>query len=63
MTGLLVWVQCLNEDVVQPMVSCIKRLPRILAAESLAALWPGKPPPSTDLASIITANDALNACR
>ena len=57
-------MQCLNEDVLQPMVSCVKRLPRIMAAEGLAALWgPGKPPSGTDLAGIIIGNDALNACR
>lgn len=56
-------VQCLNEEVLQPMVSCVKRLPRIMAAEGLAALWPGKAPSGTDLAGIIIGNDALNACR
>ncbi len=61
----LVWhvMQCLNEDVLQPMVTCIKRLPRIMGAEGLAALWPGKAPSSTDLASIIIGNDAINSCR
>lgn len=56
-------MQCLNEDVLQPMVSCVKRLPRIMAAEGLAGLWPGKAPSGTDLAGIIIGNDALNACR
>ena len=56
-------MQCLNEEVLQPMVSCVKRLPRIMAAEGLAALWPGKAPSGTDLAGIIIGNDALNACR
>ncbi|KAL3139691.1 hypothetical protein ABBQ38_004002 [Trebouxia sp. C0009 RCD-2024] len=56
-------LKCLNEDVLQPMVSCVKRLPRIMAAEGLASLWPGKPPAGTDLAGIIIGNDALNACR
>ena len=56
-------MQWLNEDVVQGMVSCINRLPRIMAAEGLAALWPTTLPSSTDLASIIIGNDALNSCR
>ncbi|KAA6424307.1 MAG: hypothetical protein FRX49_05519 [Trebouxia sp. A1-2] len=56
-------LKCLNEDVLQPMVTCIKRLPRIMGAEGLAALWPGTPPSSTDLASIIIGNDAINSCR
>ena len=34
-----------------------------MAAEGLAALWPGKAPSGTDLAGIIIGNDALNACR
>ena len=45
------------------MVSCMKRLPRIMAAEGLSGLWPSKPPAGTDLAGIIIGNDALNACR
>ena len=56
-------VQWVNEDVVQGMVCCINRLPRIMAAEGLAALWPTTLPSSTDLASIIIGNDALNSCR
>ncbi|KAL0028497.1 hypothetical protein WJX77_010302 [Trebouxia sp. C0004] len=56
-------LKCLNEDVLQPMVTCIKRLPRIMGAEGLAPLWPGKAPSSTDLASIIMGNDAINSCR
>ena len=55
--------QCLNEDVLQPMVTCIKKLPRIMGAEALASLWPAKAPSGTDLAGIIIGNDALNACR
>ena len=45
------------------MVTCIKRLPRIMASEALASLWQGKAPSGTDLAGIIIGNDALNACR
>lgn len=56
-------MQCLNEEVLQPMVSCVKRLPRIMAAEGLAALWPSKASSGIDLAGIIIGNDALNACR
>ena len=56
-------MQCLNEEVVHPMVTCIKRLPRIMGAEGLAALWPGQSPSSTDLAGIIIGNDAINSCR
>ena len=56
-------LQCLNEEVVHPMVTCIKRLPRIMGAEGLAALWPGQSPSSTDLAGIIIGNDAINSCR
>ena len=55
--------QCLKEEVLQPMVTCVKKLPRIMASENLAALWLGKPPSGTDLAGIIIGNDAINTCR
>ena len=45
------------------MVTCMKKMPRIMGAEGLAGLWAGKAPSGTDLAGIIIGNDALNACR
>lgn len=45
------------------MVTCIKRMPRIMASDALASLWQGSTAAGTDLAGIIIGNDALNSCR
>lgn len=58
-----IWMQCLNEEVLQPMVSCIRKMPRLMSAEALAHLWPTKAPAATDLAGSIIANSTLNVCR
>ena len=56
-------VQCLNEDVLSPMVACIRKMPRLMASEALAHLWPDKAPAGTDLAGAILGNTVLNTCR
>lgn len=56
-------MQCLNEDVLSPMVACIRKMPRLLATEALSHLWPEKAPAGTDLAGSIINNATLNTCR
>lgn len=56
-------LQCLNEDVLSPMVSCIRKMPRLMASEALTHLWSGKAPAGTDLAGSIIGNATLNSCR
>ena len=56
-------LQCLNEDVLSPMVACIRKMPRLMASEALSHLWPDKAPAGTDLAGSIIGNAVLNTCR
>ncbi len=70
---LLMLLQMLSAEVLDGMVNIVRRMPRILADEELAAAWGPVTPPGqqgalrkakgADIAGMVQASDAINMCR